>query len=93
MSRTTYALVALHILVAGLAVGALAGHRLGMHVGEGRTIVCTKWCQRVAGREFGASDIDSDCACYGDVRALVQELDHARTDTEWPYPPPVRGTP
>lgn len=89
MSRTAWALVALHIVLVALTVGVLLGHRLGLQVGEGRTVVCTQWCQRVAGREYGASDLDSDCACYGDVRQLVRELDHAQVDTGWP----TRGAP
>ena len=80
MSRTAYALAALQILLAGLAVGWLVGLDLGVTLGERRTIACTMFCQRGAAQEYGVVDLDS-CTCYGNVRELVDDLDHAKVDT------------
>jgi hypothetical protein len=83
VSRTSVCIAAAWALLAGLVVGWLAGRDLGVSVGEQRTINCTLFCQRGAAQEYGVVDLDSDCTCYGDVRALVAELDHAQVDTGW----------
>jgi hypothetical protein len=83
MSRAASGLIALHLVIVAMSIGVLLGHKLGLNVGEARTIACTQWCQRAAGMEYGARDWVNDCACYGDVRELAAELDHAKIDTGW----------
>jgi hypothetical protein len=86
MSRTSVCIASAWALLTGLVVGWLVGLDLGVTVGERRTIACTLFCQRAAAQEYGVVDLDS-CTCYGNVRELVDQLDHV--DTGFHQPPAV----